>query len=73
MESDKINWTENCLYEVNRNYSIDNNNSIFAQNADLYIHGFNSADLGMGSFCNAVILNSILDRKIFDLETDTTF
>jgi lysine N6-hydroxylase len=68
-----INWNESAYYEVNKNYSIDQNNSIFVQNADIYSHGFNSADLGMGPYRNSIILNSILEREHFSLDKNIAF
>ena len=70
---DLINWNLEGLYEVNRNYSIDNHNSIFVQNADLHSHGFNSADLGLGPYRNATILNTILNSEYFKMEKNITF
>lgn len=61
-------------YQVNKNYSTDvNGNSFFVQNADLYSHGFNSSDIGLGPYRNAIILNAILGYEHFKLETDITF
>jgi lysine N6-hydroxylase len=68
-----ISWTSGNEYAVNRNYSIDNSNSIFIQNAELQTHGFNSADLGMGPYRNAIILNTILGYPRFTLERNTAF
>ncbi len=68
-----INRNENDELLINRNYSIDSNNSVFIQNADSGTHGFNSADLGMGPYRNAIILNSILRREHFKMEKDVTF
>lgn len=71
---DHISWTVEGGYNVRRNYSIDKNgHSLFVQNADLYTHGFNSADLGMGAYRNAVILNTILGKEHFILEKDIAF
>jgi lysine N6-hydroxylase len=68
-----INWNEDGFYSVNRNYSIDMRNSIFVQNADLHSHGFNSADLGMGPYRNATILNQILGWERFPVERNIVF
>jgi lysine N6-hydroxylase len=68
-----IRWTPDNLFDVQINYSIDRCNSIFVQNAELHTHGFNSADLGLGPYRNAVILNAILKRERFTLEKNTTF
>jgi lysine N6-hydroxylase len=69
----QIQWLENGLYHVNRNYSIDQHNEIFVQNADLHTHGFNSADLGMGPYRNAIILNTILGNEHFKVEKNISF
>jgi len=69
----QINWDNKGRYNVNRNYSIDNKNSIFVQNAELHSHGFNTPDLGMGPYRNAIILNSILGYKYFDIEDQVAF
>jgi lysine N6-hydroxylase len=68
-----IQWSTDNVYNVNHNYSIDKNNSIFVQNAELHSHGFNAPDLGMGPYRNAVILNSILGREVFCIEKNTSF
>ncbi|HLY71331.1 MAG TPA: SidA/IucD/PvdA family monooxygenase [Puia sp.] len=68
-----IRWNGDGLYDVKRNYSIDNNDSIFIQNAELHTHGFNAPDLGMGPFRNAVILNSILGKEHFKTERNIVF
>jgi lysine N6-hydroxylase len=68
-----INWNENAFYKVSKNYSVDRDNSIFVQNADLHSHGFNSADLGMGPYRNAMILNTILGREYFNMENNIGF
>lgn len=69
----RIQWDQRDSYDMKRNYSIDSNKSLFVQNADLHTHGFNSADLGMGPYRNATILNAIVKRKVFMLERDTAF
>lgn len=69
----QIEWNRNGSYAIQRNYSIDRYNSLFVQNADLHTHGFNSADLGMGPYRNATILNAILKRDVFTMERETAF
>lgn len=70
---DRILWTINRQYQVNRNYSIDTAQSIFVQNAELHTHGFNAPDLGMGPYRNATILNAILEYEHFSMEKNITF
>jgi lysine N6-hydroxylase len=71
--NDHIQWTDEGDYDIQANYSIDRNNSVFVQNADLQTHGFNSADLGLGPYRNAVILNTILGFEHFIIEKRDTF
>jgi lysine N6-hydroxylase len=69
----KIKWDKKGHYDVNRNYSIDCNNQVFVQNAEMHTHGFNAADLSLGPYRNAKILNSILGHPHFDIEKDICF
>ena len=70
----KIAFDEKGRYAVNKNYSIDKNgNEIFVQNAELHTHGFNAADLGMGPYRNAIILNTILGYQHFCNEDNIAF
>jgi lysine N6-hydroxylase len=68
-----IRFNGDRLYDVKRNYSVDDRNSIFVQNAELHTHGFNAPDLGMGPHRNAIILNSILKKEHFKIERNITF
>ena len=68
-----IQWREDGLYNTRLNYSIDKDSRIFIQNAELHSHGFNAADLGMGAYRNAIILNTILGYEHFQIEHNTTF
>jgi len=70
---ERIQWDSNHRYQANRNYSIDSNNSIFIQNAEINSHGFNAADLGMGPYRNAIILNTILGYERFPMEKNIAF
>jgi len=67
-----INWNDGN-YQLKRNFSIDSNNKIFVQNAELHTHGYNSADLGLGPYRNAIILNSILEYDHFVMEREVAF
>lgn len=64
----QINWLNDGSFDIQQNYSIDNRNNIFIQNAERHTHGFNSADLGLGPYRNAVILNSVLKKEYFAIE-----
>lgn len=70
---EKISWFSDGRYKVNRDYSIDQTHSVFIQNAELHTHGFNAADLSLGPYRNAVIINSILGRDCYPVDNNTTF
>ncbi len=60
-------------YKAKRNYSVDESDSIFIQNAEMNTHGFNASDLSLGPYRNAVIINTILGREAYSIEKNTTF
>ncbi|MFT4094932.1 MAG: SidA/IucD/PvdA family monooxygenase [Niabella sp.] len=60
-------------FSVNRNYSVDDNNRIFVQNAEMHTHGFNAPDLGLGAYRNAVIINSVMQQKVYPVDEQTCF
>ena len=71
---DKIRWTPEKLYDVDKNYSISKGcKNIFVQNAEMHTHGFNAPDLGLGAYRNAVILNEILGYERFCISKRNTF
>jgi len=68
-----IKYNKEGKLAANRNYSIDLDNRVFVQNAELHTHGFNAPDLGLGPYRNAVIINSILGYDYYPTDTGTTF
>lgn len=46
---------------------------MYVLNSELASHGILTADLGMGPYRNATIINHILGEKHFDLETRIAF
>lgn len=72
--SDRILRTPDQLYQVGRNYTIDQDNAeIFVQNAELHTHGFVTPDLGMGAYRNSVIINTVLGREAYVVEKRIAF
>ncbi len=69
----RIKFDDEGRYQVKKNYSIDSNNSVFVQNAELHTHGFSAPDLGMGPYRNATILNTIAGYDHFNLEKKIAF
>jgi lysine N6-hydroxylase len=70
---ERIAWLTEGLYNVNSDYSIDEDHSIYIQNAEMHTHGFNAADLSLGPYRNAVIINAILGRDHYPIDRHTTF
>jgi lysine N6-hydroxylase len=70
---DRIQWTSNGQFAVSANYHIDQHATLFVQNAEMHSHGYNTPDLGMGPYRNAIILNTILGKKKFSIEENVPF
>jgi lysine N6-hydroxylase len=60
-------------FKISKNYAINDNQTIFIQNGEQHTHGFNSADLGLGSHRSATIINQILQRDQFSLHNQQLF
>ncbi|WP_430612793.1 lysine N(6)-hydroxylase/L-ornithine N(5)-oxygenase family protein [Flavobacterium sp. JP2137] len=59
---------------VDAHYAIDvNGKEVYVLNAELESHGILTADLSMGPYRNAIILNDILQEEHFKLEKKITF
>lgn len=72
--ADRICRTEDMLYDVQRNYTIDiNGEEIFVQNAELHTHGFVTPDLGMGAYRNSVIINALAGEEVYKVEKRIAF
>lgn len=69
----RIHWDDAGRYAVNRNYSIDANNQIFVQNAEIHTHGFVTPDLGMACYRNSYILNAMLGKTVYTIEKSIAF
>ena len=71
--SDRINRDEKGRFAVNRNYSIDDRNEIFVQNAELHTHGFVTPDLGMACYRNSTLIREMVGREIYPVEKAIAF
>jgi len=69
----RIQWDDAGRYAVNRNYSIDADNQIFVQNAELHTHGFVTPDLGMACYRNSSIIRAMLGDDIYPIEQAIAF
>ncbi|WP_181349596.1 lysine N(6)-hydroxylase/L-ornithine N(5)-oxygenase family protein [Thalassobacillus sp. CUG 92003] len=48
-------------------------NEIFVQNAELHTHGVGAPDLGLGAHRNAVIINQLVGREAYPVQSDAVF
>ena len=69
----RIEWDQQGRFAVNRNYSIDRNNEIFVQNAELHTHGFVTPDLGMACYRNSVLLKELTGIEHYPIESKIAF
>lgn len=68
-----IHWDQQGRFDVKRNYSIDHNDSIFVQNAELHTHGFVTPDLGMACYRNSCIIRELLGFEYYPIEKRIAF
>ncbi|WP_281980130.1 lysine N(6)-hydroxylase/L-ornithine N(5)-oxygenase family protein [Tenacibaculum mesophilum] len=72
--SNRILWDVKNRFDVQRNYSIDeNHNEIFVQNVELYTHGFVTPDLGMAAYRNSYIIKEITGVEHYPIEQKIAF
>ncbi|MEM6050220.1 lysine N(6)-hydroxylase/L-ornithine N(5)-oxygenase family protein [Erwinia sp. P7711] len=71
--SARLRWDEKGRYDVQRNYSIDYENKVFVQNAELHTHGFVTPDLGMACYRNSVLLRELAGREVYPVERQIAF
>lgn len=48
-------------------------NQVFVQNAELHTHGVGVPDLGLGCYRNTRIINQLLGREAYPVDTDTVY
>nr|CBA75451.1 conserved hypothetical protein [Arsenophonus nasoniae] len=70
---DQICWDKYGRYDVRRNYSIDEHNRIFVQNAELHTHGFITPDLGMACYRNSYLIKQITGKEHYAIENSIAF
>ena len=71
---EQVAWDADGWLQVGPDYSIDRaGGNIFVQNAEGHTHGFNAADLSLGPYRNAVIINAILGEEYYHISRKNTF
>ncbi len=72
-----ISWDEYGRYQVSQDYQLQmnriENNKIFIQNGELHTHGVGAPDLGLGAHRNAVIINSLVGREVYPINSKNVF
>jgi lysine N6-hydroxylase len=48
-------------------------NRLFVQNGELHTHGVGAPDLGLGAHRNAVIINGLLGRTVYRVQSRNVF
>lgn len=71
--SRRIQWDKQGRFDVKRNYSIDDRNDIFVQNAELHTHGFVTPDLGMACYRNSCIIRELVGYEFYPVEKRIAF
>ena len=70
---DRIRWDDRGRYDVAAGYTIDDDATIFVQNAEEHTHGFVAPDLGMGAHRSSVIINAMCGREVYPVEERIAF
>ena len=69
----RLNRLPDGRLDVDRDYAITPEGDVLVQNAELHTHGFTAPDLGMGAYRNSVIINRLLGRAHYRVETRIGF
>ncbi|WP_407655328.1 lysine N(6)-hydroxylase/L-ornithine N(5)-oxygenase family protein [Aureispira anguillae] len=70
----RIKWDNKARFDVNRNYTIDQNaTEIFVQNVELHTHGFVTPDLGMAAYRNSYIIKELTGIEYYPIEKQIAF
>jgi lysine N6-hydroxylase len=69
----RIRWDENGRYDVAADYSVDDDRSIFVQNAEEHTHGLIASDLGMGAYRSSIIIAVMFGREVYPVERRIAF
>ncbi|MEH6986338.1 lysine N(6)-hydroxylase/L-ornithine N(5)-oxygenase family protein [Cytobacillus firmus] len=74
---EEIVWDEHNRFKVMRDYTLETRtmkeNKIFVQNGELHTHGIGAPDLGLGAYRNAVIINQVYGREVYQVNKKNVF
>ena len=68
-----LNWDGKERLLPSRDYTVNDDKNVFAQNVGLYTHGISAPDLGMGCYRNAIIINKVLNKEVYQVEKRICF
>ncbi len=74
--SDRIAYDDHGRFRITEDYRLELpgiEGCTFVQNAELHTHGVGTPDLGLGCYRNTRIVNQLLGREIYPLDTDTVY
>ncbi len=72
--ADRLNLTSQGRYHLAQDYAADvNGDEVYIQNAGFDSHGLTNPDLGLNCFRNACIINAIMKREVYAIDSGTTF
>lgn len=71
--NDRIRYHTPGSFKISRQYTIDEENTLFVQNAEMHSHGFTAPELGLGPYRNAVIINAVLGTAYYPVDGQTVF
>lgn len=63
--------------QINEHYDLHmttkRDGKLFIQNGEMHTHGVGAPDLGLGAYRNAVIINSIVGRQVYEVRSKNIF
>ncbi|AHG64652.1 lysine N(6)-hydroxylase/L-ornithine N(5)-oxygenase family protein [Advenella mimigardefordensis] len=70
----RLRLTPEGRYQLAQDYAVDlSGDEVYIQNAGFDSHGLTNPDLGLNCFRNARIINAIMKREVYAIDTGTTF
>jgi len=73
---DDIELVEEGAFDIAEDFSIVTDSlegDIFIHNGGMHAHGFNTADLSIGAYQSATIINSVLGREVYSVHEGSRF
>ncbi|WP_429996893.1 lysine N(6)-hydroxylase/L-ornithine N(5)-oxygenase family protein [Metabacillus fastidiosus] len=73
-----LEWDETGQLVIQEDYKLelnkeDSQNHLFVQNGELHTHGIGAPDLGLGAFRNAIIINQLVGKEIYQTYKNNVF